>query len=295
MRDTIQIDVLICTYERASLDVCLASVLAQDLPENLSMSVIVADNSAAKWAQECVMKHVKDAHITVRYVHAPVGNISIARNACLDCAAGDLIAFIDDDEIAPRDWLANLWRDMAGNDVVFGPVIAGYPQDAPTWIVGNDFHSTTLAAVKGQIKTGYAGNVMMRWRETPWVLERFDLGLGVIGGEDTDFFNRVHHLGATLTFSPHSYVSEPVDESRLSMRWLATRRFRSGQSFADIAMLDVHRVKLFSTAFMKSIYSALCVFVYGLSPKRAGFWFMRCLFHVGVFTRSIRPRRKEIR
>jgi succinoglycan biosynthesis protein ExoM len=295
MHDTNHIDVLICTYQRASLDECLASVLAQDLPNNLTMSVIVADNSPTKWAQKTTVRHAKDARITVHYVHAPAGNISIARNACLDLAVGDYVVFIDDDEIAPRDWLANLWNDMAYNDVLFGPVIAGYPQNTPHWIVGNDFHSTTLDPDKEPITTGYAGNVMMRWHDAPWSFERFDIALGVTGGEDTDFFSRLYHLGAQLAFSPNSFVQEPVDERRLTMRWMASRRFRSGQSFADIAMLDMHRAKLFSTAFLKSMYSAFCIVANAFSPKRAGFWLMRCLFHMGVFTRSIQPRGKVAR
>ena len=276
---------------RVSLDECLASILAQDLPKNLVMNVIVADNAPKTYAQVCVLKHAQNTQTRVRYVHAPSGNISIARNACLQNAGGDYVAFIDDDEIAPADWLANLWHVLADNDVIFGPVVACYPPDAPNWIVGNDFHSTTLLPTTGMMKTGYAGNVLMRWRHTLWEQERFDLALGTTGGEDTDFFNRLHHLGADLAFSPLAFVTEPVTGDRINLRWLAKRRFRSGQSFADIAMLDVHRAVLFSTAFLKSSYSAICLCLNILSAKRAGFWVMRCIFHLGVVTRSIRPTR----
>lgn len=290
VRNIIKIDVLICTYKRTVLDQCLTSVLAQDLPEGLVVNVIVADNASTKWALECVMEHAKNTPITIQYLHAPADNISIARNACLESATGDYVAFLDDDEIAPNDWLAQLCWDMGGHDVVFGPVVAQYPPDAPNWIVRNDFHSTTLDSAQGVIQTGYAGNVVMRWRGMPWVQERFDLALGATGGEDTDFFNRLYKLGAILTFSPHAYVHEPVAENRLCIRWLAKRRFRSGQSFADIAMQDVHRAVLFSTAFLKSVYSVLAMFIFAMSEKRAGFWLMRCLFHMGVFSRSIQLR-----
>jgi succinoglycan biosynthesis protein ExoM len=259
------------------------------------INVIVADNAPTTWAQRQVSAHAKAAQTPVRYIHAPAGNISIARNACLDHVTGDYAVFIDDDEIAPTDWLENLWRDLADNDVVFGPVVARYSADAPIWITENDFHTTTLCPSKGVIKTGYAGNVMMRWHDTPWALQRFDLDLGVTGGEDTDFFNRLHHLGATLTFSPAAYVDEPVRTNRLRLGWLAKRRFRCGQSFADIAMQDMHRSVLISTALLKSIFSALCTLISALSPKYAGFWLMRCLFHIGVFARGIRPRTKRVR
>lgn len=291
MPDPIQINVLICTFQRATLDDCLASVLAQKLPAGVAMNVIVADNGSTKSAQKCVLEHANDTKTLVRYVHAPVGNISIARNACLDHATGDFVAFIDDDETAPTDWLALLWRGMSGNDVAFGPVLACYPKGAPTWIIDNDFHTTTLSPSE-EINTGYAGNVMIRWRDMPWAVQRFDLALGTTGGEDTDFFNRLHHLGAILSFNPNAIVHEPVTNNRLNLRWLTKRRFRSGQSFADIAMLDMHRVALVASALVKSIYSAICALVFALSAKRAGFWLMRSLFHFGVFTRGIRPRRK---
>jgi succinoglycan biosynthesis protein ExoM len=291
MPDPTPIDVLICTYQRASLDDCLASVFAQKLPDEVIINVIVADNAPTKSAQKCVFEHGKSSNISVKYVHAPAGNISIARNACLDQATGDFVAFLDDDETAPTDWLALLWQGMVGSDVAFGPVLARYPSNAPTWITGNDFHTTTLSPT-GVINTGYAGNVMMRWRDMPWATQRFDLALGTTGGEDTDFFNRLYHLGAKLSFNPHAIVHEPVTNSRLKLRWLAMRRYRSGQSFADTAMLDMHRVALVTTALFKSLYSAVCTLIFALSAKRAGFWLMRSLFHFGVFTRGIWPRRK---
>ena len=148
--------------------------------------------------------------------------------------------------------------------------------------------------IKEPIITGYAGNVMLRWGDSPWLLERFNLSLGSIGGEDTEFFNRLHHMGANFGFSPLGFVSEPVEDSRLNWRWLAQRRFRCGQSYADIAVTDVYRIILAFSSLGKSIFSAMCMLIHLISAKKRGFWFMRCLFHLGVFTSSVRPSRNQL-
>ncbi len=292
MVEPVNIDVCICTFQRASLDRCLRSVLDQNLPSDLKMRVIVADNAPKDSVSEKVAAISANSEIDVVYIHAPSRNISIARNACLSGARGDYIAFIDDDEFAPSNWLARLWADLGNNDAVFGHVVAQYPNDAPHWIVRNDFHSTMLDEMRRPFQTGYAGNVLMRWKGAPFVDERFDLSLGVSGGEDTDFFNRLHHKGAQFGSSADGFVYESVCIERLSFRWMAKRRFRSGQSFAYIAVGRTRGWALMVGALAKSIFSGFCAVVFVVSPKARGFWAMRSLFHIGVVTRSIGSRRR---
>ncbi len=95
----------------------------------------------------------------------PAGTWPAARNACLEAADGDFIAFVDDDEVVSEGWLKALLAkaQASGAAAVLGPVRAVYEPDAPEWMVAGDFHSTMPVFVGGEIRTGYTCNVLIRW------------------------------------------------------------------------------------------------------------------------------------
>jgi succinoglycan biosynthesis protein ExoM len=229
------VDIGICTYRRPAVADTLASLAALGLPPDVRLRIIVADNDAEPSARATVEAAARAHGLEVAYVHAPSRNISIARNACLDAAEGEHLAFIDDDETAAPGWLAALLReaDAGGFDAVLGPVNAVYGEDAPRWIAAGDFHSTRPAPSGGRILKGYAGNVLIR-RETIRRLGlRFDLALGRQGGEDDQFFYRLTDAGGTIGYAPDALAWEPVPPGRASLAWLLKRSFRTGQTHAQ--------------------------------------------------------------
>src|SRR4051812_43886629 len=164
-----------------------------DIPSRL----LVADNSEAGEARTVVEAIARSADRPVRYLHAPARNISIARNACLEASLGEWIAFLDDDELVRPDWLDSLLKEAAsgGWDAVLGPVQAVYPDSAPGWMKSGGFHSTAPVRVRGQILTGYTGNVLIRRQTIGAVNLRFKPEFGRTGGEDLDFFYRLSDAG----------------------------------------------------------------------------------------------------
>jgi succinoglycan biosynthesis protein ExoM len=224
------VDICVCTFRRPFLAETLKSIgnLAH---EGLRIRVIVADNDSVPSAQPLVELIGRHFPFPITYLHAPAANISLARNACLDAASADFVAFVDDDETVSEGWLAALVRTaiIGDGDVVLGPVVAQYGASAPAWMAVGDFHSTAPVRVGGAILTGYTCNVLIRWQGVARSL-RFDLALGRSGGEDTEFFYRLHGLGARILEAPAAVVFELVPPSRARMGWLLQRRFRSGQT-----------------------------------------------------------------
>ncbi len=228
-----KIDVCICTFRRPELAGALSSLFAQvrDTPQ---FRIIVADNDDTDTARPIVRRFV-DRGIEMLYVHAPARNISIARNACLNEAVAEYVAFIDDDQIAAPDWLKNLCEKerRSGAAIVLGPVVARYPSDAPKWLVIGDFHSTYPTIMRDQIiRTGYTGNVLMRREEIGDL--RFDNRLGRCGGEDTLFFHQMVQNGSQIVYAPEAGMSEIIGQSRLKLSWLLKRAFRAGQTHGRI-------------------------------------------------------------
>ena len=223
------VDVCICTFRRPAVVDALLSV-ARQVPA--PARILVIDNAETPEAARRVQAVRSECSTPVVYIHAPARNISLARNAALDAATADWIAFLDDDETAGPGWLAALLAEAEARDcdAVLGPVDAVYPDTAPDWIRALDTHSTRPVVTGGEIRKGYAGNALLR-RATVARLElRFDLALGRSGGEDDSFFYALTDAGGVIAYAPAALALEPAPASRLTLKWLMRRSFRTGQS-----------------------------------------------------------------
>lgn len=282
------VDICICTYRRDHLAETLKTVLAQDLPENLTARIIVADNDTEPSARSLVETAGAGASIPITYVHAPERNISIARNACLDAATADWVSFIDDDEIAPADWIATLWQAArdGGFDVMFGPAISIYPEDTPGWIEAEDYHTNRVPVHAGTVSTGHTCNVLLRWNGTPIAAERFRLENGRTGGEDVEYFFRLSRLGFVLGNCDAAAVSERTTSGRLTYRWLRQRKFAAGQfhgayTYEHGGTLS-QRAGLLARSGVKAVASFAAALVFLWDRRRRNSWAIRGWLHAGV-------------
>jgi len=280
------VDICVCTYRRPQLADTLSSLAALTVPAGTTLRIIVADNDATPSAAPLV-KLIGEAHpFPIRYLHCPASNISIARNACLDAAVADLIAFIDDDCTASPQWLTALLQEMqnSGADAVLGPVEAMYADGAPGWMRRGDFHSTHPVFVHGELRTGYTCNVLMRRTAPPLAGRRFDLALGRTGGEDTQFFTQMRQSGGRLAFAPDAHASEPVPAERARLSWLAKRKFRTGQTHGRLlaASQQSLKIKQVAIAGAKVAFCVAAAALFVLSPVRRNRQALRGVMHAGV-------------
>jgi len=243
----IRIDILMCTFRRPEVIQALESLTRQIAPDGVELSIIVADNDTTDSAKDVVGSVANTSSIPIAYIHAPKQNISVARNACLDATSADWIVFTDDDEIAPNDWVKNLWvrATETSADAVFGPVKAIYPNDAPNWIVQLDLHSSLVAPKPGILKT-----------------------LG--------------RLGANFDFAEKAVVVEDVHPDRMNMKWLKRRRFRMGQSYVSSVTNRREKTALALMAILKLMFCFLRSALHILNPVKWRFWFLRGVLHCGV-------------
>jgi len=277
------VDICICTFRRPFLAETLASIAAIDA-DDIAVRVVISDNDHAPSARPLVDGIAPTFPFPITYLHSPAANISIARNACLDAARAEFVAFVDDDEVVSPQWLRRLLdkADESGAGVVLGPVRAVYPPSAPRWLVEGDFHSTLPVHVGGTIRTGYTCNVLMRW-QGPLSAHRFDLALGKSGGEDTDFFYRYSDEGGTIAFAPEALIEEPVPANRAEMGWLVTRRLRSGQTHG--ARLRARTRFAIPAAVLAASKAAACLGMALVSAPSPAGWrrnLLRGALHLGV-------------
>ena len=285
--EKLRIDVCVCTYRRRELDDTLLSIGALTVPQNATVRVIVADNDVLPSARERVYALAAEIPFPVVYVHCPASNISVARNACVENSTGDYLAFIDDDERASQEWLTELLRvaESTEADAVLGPVLAVYSDDAPGWMRRGDFHSTAPVWVKGEIRTGYTCNVLLR-RTSPHVAQRrFNLALGTTGGEDTEYFTQLHQAGGSIAFAPRAMVYEPVPRNRTQFSWLTKRRFRVGQTHGRLVgetRRGLAVVRQVGLAAAKAAYCFVAAAAVAIAPERRNRLVLRGVMHSGV-------------
>jgi len=286
MPDHRQVDVLICTFRRESVVDTLRSIAGQTLARE-AFGVIVCDNDETPSARARVEGAARDLDLAVTYVHAPAQNISIARNACLATSSAPMMAFIDDDAAADPGWLQAYLDEMAasGADVLFGPVRAIYPPDAPAWAVKADLHATRPEVqADGTLKAGSTCNAMIRRSAVGEA--RFDLALGKSGGEDTFFFDRLRQKGAVLRYCAGATMTEIAPLPRLKMAWLLKRSFRSGQTHGRLLIDHGHaRAPQIALAALKAVASLGQAAVNAASPAGWRRAVVRGALHVGVVAR----------
>jgi succinoglycan biosynthesis protein ExoM len=283
----IEVDIAVCTYRRAELDQTLLSLAVLAVPAGVKVRVIVADNDVTPSAARRVDAMRSAVPFDIAYVHCPASNISIARNACLDHAVGDFLAFVDDDETASEGWLAALlaMAETTDADAVLGPVRAVYPNVAPGWMRRGDFHSTLPVWVRGQIRTGYTCNVLLRRSAPPLAGRRFNLALGRSGGEDTEFFSHMHDAGGRIVFAPDAFVQEPVPAARAALAWLGKRRFRFGQTHGRMLLENAAGLDRGRALALAGAKSAYCFAVAALTspfPVPRYRYGLRGIMHAGV-------------
>lgn len=288
---TLQIDIAICTFQRPHLAETLRALEDLAIDPTWDVRVIVADNDAAPTAQAVVESAALSFPVT--YLHAPARNISIARNACLDAARGDFVAFIDDDEIVTAGWLTALTAAAAGAaaDVVLGPVQAVYSAACPFWMRDGDFHSSTPVWLNGRVISGGTGNVLLR--RAALGATRFRPALGQTGGEDTAFFKDLESSGARFAIADEAIVHEAVPPARETLGWLLRRRFRYGQTHGMLLGESVQgypgRLRHAVSAGVKTTFCIMMMALHMLSRHRGRAWGLRGALHAGAAVRLLRP------
>jgi len=241
------ISVVVCTYNRAqSLAKTLESLVVQTVPAGTHWEIVVVDNNSKDETRQVVGEFECRYPGHFRYVFEERQGISQARNAGIAASQGDVLAFIDDDEIADVDWLqyltSDLWDDKwAGTG---GPIVPNWECPRPRWLEGkNTFLMGPLCAYNyepggdsDQEMTESPVGANMAFRKE--VFERvggFRTDLGRVGNnllsnEDTEFGRRIFAAGMRIRWVRSAITYHQIDERRINRRYFLRWWFHKGAS-----------------------------------------------------------------
>jgi GT2 family glycosyltransferase len=117
------ISVVVCTRDRPeSIAATLESIAAQDYP---CFELLVVDQSRGGETRRLVEAACRRTP-TIRYLHLDTPGLSRAYNAGVRETTSELLAFTDDDVVAPGDWLRSIARAFAGHPrvgLLYGQVL----------------------------------------------------------------------------------------------------------------------------------------------------------------------------
>ena len=234
------ITVIVPTVRRPeSLGRALRSLFAQIDGDTLIAEIAVVDNTPEGGARVCVEALRRETGLPLLYVHAPTPGVATARNAGLAATTAPLVAFLDDDEEAPDDWLSNLIAVHIATDadVTFGPVI-GRAGAAARWKRGylEQFFSRVGPSSSGVTEAVHGcGNSMMTRARALTDPEPFDVAANETGGEDDRLFQALIARGARFAWAAEAGVSEHAPAHRSTLAYALARAFGYGQTPAQIA------------------------------------------------------------
>jgi succinoglycan biosynthesis protein ExoM len=225
-----RVSICICTHKRPKVADTVRSIFHQTGMQLSESEIIVCDDDPDGSARALVSALAVNAPLPVRYVLCGAQNVAICRNKCVEFAHADWIAFLDDDETADPSWLAEMLscQERYAADVVKAHVRAIYPPQCPQWILAGDPFTRDYGPQGTVLKSAATNGVLFRRSIAADNGVRFDPRFGRTGGEDIDFFGRIHRAGGRLVSCPTAVVSEHVPPIRVSESYLRHRSRRNG-------------------------------------------------------------------
>jgi len=238
--------VLVCTHNRADLlRGALESLERQSLART-RFEVLVVDNASTDATAAVVAECAARAKIDIRCVREMELGLDAARNRGLREAAGEFVAFLDDDARARHDWAAEILKGFERHDAPIqgGRVDLLWESPRPVWfsdvllryLIHCDYGPEVIAVTSPPWL--YGTNVAFRKSLFQEIgLFRLDLdrkGESLMGGGDTEFFKRAHARGHRLLYLPSLVVEHLVPAARLSRAFFRERLFYSGYTRAAV-------------------------------------------------------------
>lgn len=230
------ISVVVPTFNRPDgLLAAIRSLFSQSYATT-GFRIVIVDNTPLATASDAIALLTSECpeSIDIIAVHEPAPGVANARNTAMSVVETDLVAFLDDDQTAPPNWLENLLSNYASFPaaVTFGPVQTALPE-------GHRRHQAYFEqffAREPDLSSGYisesfgSGNALVDFSQiqggAPW----FDTDMNEIGGEDDLLFARARRSNGKFAWAANAPVWEHPLPERVTLSYTLRRAFSYGQA-----------------------------------------------------------------
>lgn len=223
------ISVIIPTYNRKEMVLRLVrSIISKVSFTEGDIEVIIVDDCSSDGTQEVLSELLKKSNISnIKVLRTNTPKlVSYCRNLGAQHASGDILFFIDDDNVLLTDMLGAVgkWLRLHPEIGILGPIMYYYREPQKIWCAGiARSYWTTLTRYlyrgkcdNGQFKeiltTEDVPNAIAVRREVAFKAGLFDCDLFPIHYEEADFAMRVKAMGYRVVINPHFKIWHDVPE-----------------------------------------------------------------------------------
>jgi GT2 family glycosyltransferase len=240
----IRVSFIICTYSielfSDTLE-CINSLANQNYTDKDKEILLVMDKN-----DELYRKFLTSVPEVVNIIINTLPGLSEARNLGIKSASGDVIAFIDDDAVADKNYISSLLKNYEDETVVGvgGKILPkkkpSYPEEL-YWIGGFTYRG--YPEERCEVRNVHGCNMSFR-KEVFDRVGLFDTKLGRVGrklvtAEETEFSIRVLNSfsDSKIIYDPSVVVYHKVHDYRQSFRYMVQRSYHEGVYKAHIEKL----------------------------------------------------------
>lgn len=235
---TPRITVAVCSYNRYDyLSKAIASVVSQSLPAE-QYRIIVVDNSPdAAFSQNFSQNFAEIQNL--RWAHETTPGLSHARNVALSLCETPLIAYLDDDAVACREWLFEKLKafDELGAETVAigGRVVPVFSASRPEWLTDSllsylsvlELGDTTRLITTSEWVVGanlsYRVDAVRAVGGFNTALGRVGSGASLMSNDETELEGRLRAAGGLVGYSPRASVEHHIAVERITQSWFRRR------------------------------------------------------------------------
>lgn len=278
--------ITVCTRNRPRmLENLLDSFVTLQKPDLLDLAFVIVENDQTPSVEQIIIAKQQRSNYRFIYQLETRLGIPVARNRCVAISLAEgasHIAFVDDDEVLPPDWLLNIWsyyKTQSRDSVIQGPVIPVFDKSAPEHLksfFGSKPHDTGTA-----LHMCATNNVLVPMTLFQDLGLRFDESRPLAGGTDSKLFRQAKARGMPLVFCAEAPVLEEIPGDRTTLGWLTKRHFRVGLTIGEHREFPnaLSRLGYIALKLRDILWRGIKAVIYQLSGKKYKFvktWLKVC-------------------
>jgi len=244
---------------------CLDSLTKQQVKQD-DFEVIVVDNNSSDSTAEAVAAFGQRLP-NLKYVVEQNQGLSHARNRGYAEAKGEYLVYLDDDVVAPPEYLTNILAVICQHapDIMGGPVYPFYTTPKPRWFK-DEFEIRCYAEASGFSTTCSVsgGNYIIR-REVLQALGPFDPEYGMRGNsigmlEEYKMLRLYRQRTETekqrVYYSLEAKVFHHVPPNKMNLKYMCQRRWVTGEAWYRLEFQNLPWQHLIRT-LVRALYSLI--------------------------------------